>query len=249
MNLVILTNNNSSYGKRAIQHFTEAGIEISAIVVIRQPLRYYLTLFGYIKRRVGLIDAILFSLKELMQSDERELKSFRYESYCDNVFFTNGTNSTESETRIRKLQPDILFLAQTGIVRKNIHSLAKIGTLNAHPGVLPDYRGIDCFKWAVLNGDYDKIGASLHWVNSGVDTGNIISSKACEVINTADFKSVEERLYLEGIKLATDFLIQFRDGNVDIGEPQQRESGTQYFKMPLRQERKVKKILLERLAC
>ncbi len=41
-----------------------------------------------------------------------------------------------------------MFLAQTGIVRENILSIPKIGALNSHPGILPEYTGIDCYKWA-----------------------------------------------------------------------------------------------------
>ncbi len=50
-----------------------------------------------------------------------------------------------------------------------------LGTLNAHPGLLPRYRGVDVVAWAVLNGD--PVGVSVHLVDAGIDTGRICRTR------------------------------------------------------------------------
>ena len=177
MKLVIFTNKNSNYGKRVIYEFHQAGIISDALIIIKQPPSYYLKLFSYVKRRVGLIESLVFSLIDILQTDKLEMKDFRYSTYCESIIYTDGTNTERTENILKEVSPDIIFLAQTGIVRQNILSVPKKGTLNAHPGILPYYRGIDCFKWAILNEEYDKIGSTLHWVDAGIDTGNILDTK------------------------------------------------------------------------
>ncbi len=49
--------------------------------------------------------------------------------------------------------------------------LPAIGTLNLHPAFLPYNRGWHTPSWAIL--DKTPFGASLHWVDDGIDTGDI----------------------------------------------------------------------------
>ncbi|MCP4521831.1 MAG: hypothetical protein GY827_09120 [Cytophagales bacterium] len=242
MKLVILTNNNSNYGKQTISHFHKAGISIEAIVAIKQPLSYKVKLFNFIKRRVGFLQAIIFSIKEILSKDPLEIKDFNYNLYTKSVVFTNGTNTKETENALKKLQPDIIFLAQTGIVRKNILSIPKIGVLNSHPGILPEYRGIDCYKWAILNNEYDKIGNTLHWVDTKVDTGNIIAKERLDIQQQETLSNIGASLSLLGIDLATKKLIEFANDKIDSGTNQLKEEGKQYYKMSLQDEKKIEQL-------
>jgi UDP-4-amino-4-deoxy-L-arabinose formyltransferase/UDP-glucuronic acid dehydrogenase (UDP-4-keto-hexauronic acid decarboxylating) len=64
----------------------------------------------------------------------------------------------------------------------NVHSLylangavvdaPAIGSFNLHPGPLPEYAGLNCPSWAIYN-DEPEHGVTLHWMTSGVDTGDI----------------------------------------------------------------------------
>tara|TARA_Y100001938_G_C8084360_1_gene431058 strand:- start:1015 stop:1626 length:612 start_codon:yes stop_codon:yes gene_type:complete len=44
---------------------------------------------------------------------------------------------------------------------------------NFHPGILPEYRGAGCSSWAIINGEKES-GVTLHYIDSGIDTGDII---------------------------------------------------------------------------
>ncbi|HAI18073.1 MAG TPA: hypothetical protein DCM10_08685 [Xanthomarina gelatinilytica] len=45
---------------------------------------------------------------------------------------------------------------------------------NFHPGSLPDYRGAGCYSWAIIN-EEESFGITLHVIDEGIDTGDIIS--------------------------------------------------------------------------
>ena len=52
--------------------------------------------------------------------------------------------------------------------------LVKNGALNIHMGVSPYYRGSSCNFWAMYNGDYQYMGATIHELSKGLDSGPIL---------------------------------------------------------------------------
>ena len=83
-------------------------------------------------------------------------------------------NSAEARAAIRALEPDLLLVHGTGILKPETFQLAPLA-VNLHCGVLPEYRGHDSTFWALHAGDYDRVGASLHVIDAGVDTGTLIA--------------------------------------------------------------------------
>jgi methionyl-tRNA formyltransferase len=69
------------------------------------------------------------------------------------------------------------------IVPEEVLAIPKIGVLNLHPAYLPFNRGWHTPSWAILDGT--PIGATLHFMDMGVDTGDIIYQKEV-VVSPAD---------------------------------------------------------------
>ena len=44
---------------------------------------------------------------------------------------------------------------------------------NFHPATLPEYRGVGAYSWVFIN-EEDKTGITLHLIDEGIDTGDII---------------------------------------------------------------------------
>jgi phosphoribosylglycinamide formyltransferase-1 len=81
--------------------------------------------------------------------------------------------------------------------------LKKRTFLNAHPGLLPQNRGVDAFKRSVL---YKcPIGATLHIINEKIDGGIILGRKRLKVANSDNFKKIWKKNYLSEIQLLSDF--------------------------------------------
>ena len=53
---------------------------------------------------------------------------------------------------------------------------SKIGVLNCHMGILPNYRGMDIIQWAILEKRLDLIGLSCHIMTEKIDEGPIVSN-------------------------------------------------------------------------
>lgn len=61
------------------------------------------------------------------------------------------------------------------IIPRNVLELPSVGVLNLHPAFLPYNRGWHNSAWAML--DRTPYGGTLHFMNEGVDTGDIIHQK------------------------------------------------------------------------
>lgn len=60
------------------------------------------------------------------------------------------------------------------------HPLIDLGFINCHAGKLPDYRGRSVVNWAMINGETD-IGLTVHHIDDGIDTGDIIVQKTLPI--------------------------------------------------------------------
>ncbi len=93
--------------------------------------------------------------------------------------------------------------------------------INIHGGHLPDYRGCHCFFFALLEGRFDAIGSTIHYVDRGIDTGDIIQV-ARPAIDDSDSP---ESLYCKAERLAARRLVEhlhaLRDGRPVLSMPQQ----------------------------
>ncbi len=78
------------------------------------------------------------------------------------------------------------------LVPSEVLSIPRIGFLNLHPAFLRYNRGWHTPSWAILEGT--PAGATLHFMDSGVDTGDIIHQRALEVSEGDTADSLYKRL-------------------------------------------------------
>lgn len=87
------------------------------------------------------------------------------------VMITHSPNSQESQQFIRAKSPDVIIARCKVILNKKIFSIAKTGTFVMHPGICPEYRNAHGCFWALVCGDFEKVGMTLLKIDEGVDTG------------------------------------------------------------------------------
>lgn len=85
----------------------------------------------------------------------------------------NSLNSYTAHDFLKEHEFDLVVAIATSILGSVTLSLPRIGIINLHPGVLPNYRGTGNF-WAVYNNDARCVGCTAHWMTSEIDKGLII---------------------------------------------------------------------------
>ena len=102
----------------------------------------------------------------------RKIKQRKLTPYLKPYSFVGRCNSRFMLKKLNQIEPDFIVLINGGILNKDIIKTAKKGVINAHPGLLPDIRGLDAVIHSVLRGV--PVGVTLHLINEGIDTGDII---------------------------------------------------------------------------
>jgi hypothetical protein len=90
-------------------------------------------------------------------------------------------NHPEVVKLARELQPDLICVFGTSLIRGELLKEGRLGIINLHGGLSPEYRGADCTFWALYNGEPEKVGCTLHYIDAGIDTGRLIAHISPEV--------------------------------------------------------------------
>lgn len=80
-----------------------------------------------------------------------------------------------------RLQPDLICVFGTSLIRSELITRGRLGIANLHGGLSPEYRGADCTFWALYNREPEKVGCTLHWIDHGIDTGRLIAHISPEI--------------------------------------------------------------------
>lgn len=95
-------------------------------------------------------------------------------------------NGGSVRQRLGELAPDVLVLIGCPILRDEVLSIPKLGTINVHLGIAPRYRGEHTIFHALRQRDYAHIGATIHQVDRGIDSGPLIAHLFPELRPTDD---------------------------------------------------------------
>lgn len=88
-------------------------------------------------------------------------------------------NHADCVALLTELAPDLIVLGGTRILKPRVFAPAARGTLNAHPGLLPEVRGSASVAWAIHLDE--PVGCTCHFIDAGIDTGPIVSRRRIEV--------------------------------------------------------------------
>ena len=82
--------------------------------------------------------------------------------------------------------------------------------INAHPGFLPNMKGLDSLKWAILK--KEKIGVTTHFISEMPDEGKLIEKREIPCFFEDSFFSLAMRVYETEIEMLVN-AIQLIDNN------------------------------------
>ena len=90
-------------------------------------------------------------------------------------------NSSETNTIVKRYNLDVGVILGARILKPIAFENFNIGVINMHPGVLPENRGLDNLKWAIMKG-YDQ-GVTTHLIDSKIDRGLLIEKNTITIYN------------------------------------------------------------------
>lgn len=107
---------------------------------------------------------------------------------------------------LKSINPDIVCVAAYGkILPEEILDIPKYGCINVHASILPKYRGAAPINWSLINGEKET-GITIMKMDSGMDTGNIISSHKIKINDDDDTLMLTEKLSILSAKKIVEFI-------------------------------------------
>jgi len=175
------------------------------------------------------------ALRELAEVDARLCERLRQSGRLGKPLLDAATlpqpNSARGLETLERLAPDLVIsIRYRRILRDEAIAIPRLGVLNLHSGVLPDYKGVMATFWAMLHGE-PTIGATLHRIiDSGIDTGPVIGLCRIPAAYGTSYLANVLRLYGPGCELVAAALQALAAGREPAATPQ--ESGGRYFSTP-----------------
>lgn len=161
-----------------------------------------------------------FTFKQIAQFFQSEI------SFYDNI------NSEIALNDFKEFAPDLIISIRFGqIFRDQIINIPRLGVINLHSGILPNFRGVMPSFWAILKGE-SQIGTTLHYIeNTGIDTGSIIGFSYFDLDKNRSLVFNINRIYEGGCNLLVETLDKILSGSKINSLPQSNLEG-KYFSYP-----------------
>ena len=222
MNILIFTLPNQIYATIVLRELVKHNFEIVGIVTSSSlaRLEFFRTLWKTIKNS-GLLYFCLRSLEQLHNRWLQLINPF----YCSVTSFakshsiplysTKDVNAASFIETVATLEPDVIItLYFDQIIKKKLLAIPKYGCINVHRALLPKYRGPCSAFWQLALCE-SKSGTTIHFLDKGVDTGDIILQEEYEITpedthHTLCLKSAETTG-----RLLPDALVKLKTGTLE----------------------------------
>jgi len=143
------------------------------------------------------------------------LKSFCHE-YGIPCLKHENVNSLEFIHSIAEYKCDLLVsMSFNQIFRSEIMASFPLKAINCHAGKLPFYRGRNILNWVLIN-DEKEFGITVHYIDKGIDTGDIILQKTFPINDEDSYATLLERAYSGCADLLYGAIRKFVDGTVSV---------------------------------
>jgi len=86
-----------------------------------------------------------------------------------------SVNDAQVISILRKLSPQVIVVNGTRILEEKVLQASDGVFLNTHVGITPLYRGVHGGYWAQASGDPEHFGVTIHKIDKGIDTGEIVA--------------------------------------------------------------------------
>jgi methionyl-tRNA formyltransferase len=98
----------------------------------------------------------------------------RDEPIGESVVRVGSVNSDAAREALRRLDPRVVVVSGTRIISEATLAAVAAPFINVHAGITPGYRGVHGGYWALAEGKPEHAGTTVHLVDRGIDTGEVI---------------------------------------------------------------------------
>lgn len=142
--------------------------------------------------------------------------------------YVSSVNDSECIAIIKDLCPDIIIVNGTRIISSKVLESTSALFINTHVGITPQYRGVHGAYWALLKDDKENCGVTIHKVDKGIDTGDLIKQATIEISKQDNFATYPLHQYGVAIDLMKETLGDYQNNKLKTFKKENVDSNLYY---------------------
>jgi len=103
-------------------------------------------------------------------------------------------------SELKSLNPDIIIVVAFRMLPELVWKMPRLGTINLHASLLPNYRGAAPINWSIINGEIET-GVTTFFINKEIDTGKIILQHKIKIEPNYSAGELHDKLMYIGAEL------------------------------------------------
>lgn len=125
-------------------------------------------------------------------------------------------------------QPDVVVINGTRIIGKRVLGCVEAPFINTHAGITPAYRGVHGGYWALAEGKPELAGVTVHYLDTGIDTGAVIAQALIHPGPQDNFHTYPTLQLAAGLPLLTKAVLDVQRNGAHTTEPLSTSSRLYY---------------------
>jgi len=130
------------------------------------------------------------------------------------VIQPSNLKNPEFIDKLKRFKLDLIVVVAFRILPEAVYSLPRLGSINLHASLLPNYRGAAPINWALINGE-SKTGITTFKLDKKVDTGSILLQKEVEISSDDNYGSLHDKLMIQGAELLLETIDAIEDKGLE----------------------------------
>ena len=147
-----------------------------------------------------------------MKMNESAVKKYALEHNL-NILQPEKLKNPEFLEQLKSLHADLQVVVAFRMLPEVVWNMPRMGTINLHGSLLPQYRGAAPINWAVINGEKET-GVTTFKLQHEIDTGNILLQESFSIGENETAGEVHDRMKEIGAKLLVKTVSGIADGTL-----------------------------------
>lgn len=162
---------------------------------------------GYVGQRLlGVVRSGLDRLADRVV-DQREVERLMREAFPQTAFTlgelaaklgcrveaVGNLNGPVAVAKLQELGADLGVVLGTRVLKRGTFAVPRLGSVNLHKGEVPRFRGMPPGFWELYEG-VDEAGVTVHWVDDGLDTGEVLGTGKVKLHRAETLMSLRRKL-------------------------------------------------------
>ena len=140
------------------------------------------------------------------------------------IIQVDSINDNTTMNELTRINPSVVVINGTRIISRKILNCVDAKFVNIHAGITPQYRGVHGGYWALVDDNRDGCGVTIHLVDPGIDTGEILQQGCISTSQKDNYITYPLIQLGTGVPLLKNSLTELLRGEVNLKSETESES-------------------------